>query len=87
MSDLSIIQTHDGHYGQDYCGYSDGKIDYRSHFFSNDDAIKDAVEKNKPVVLSALTIQQLSLNNNVPFFFLYRQKVPVLCQWFFATAR
>lgn len=68
MSDLSIIQTHDGHYGQNSCSYSHGKIDYCCHFFSNDDVIKDAVEKNKPVVLSAKTIQQLSLDNNVPFF-------------------
>lgn len=68
ISDLSIIQPHEGHYGQHSCGYNEGKIDYRCHFFTNDSVIKDAVEKKKPVFLSAEDIRQLSLENNVPFF-------------------
>lgn len=68
MNELSIIQPQDGHYYQYSGGDIDGEIDYQCHFFTDDSMIKNAVENNKAVILTAADIYKLKRDDNSPYF-------------------
>ena len=68
MNELSIIQSQDGHYNQYSGGAIDGGIDYQCHFFTDDSMIKNAVENNKAVILTAADIYKLKRDDNSPYF-------------------
>ncbi|WP_239994258.1 sigma 54-interacting transcriptional regulator [Photobacterium phosphoreum] len=68
MNELSIIQSQDGHYNQYSGGAIDGGIDYLCHFFTDDSMIKNAVENNKAVILTAADIYKLKRDDNSPYF-------------------
>ncbi|SMY18024.1 sigma 54-interacting transcriptional regulator [Photobacterium aquimaris] len=68
MNELSIIQSQDGHYNQYSGGDINGEIDYQCHFFTDDSMIKNAVENNKAVILTATDIYTLRLDDNSPYF-------------------
>lgn len=68
MNELSIIQSHDGHYNQ-YSGSDvDGKMDYQCHFFTDDSMIRNVVENNQVVILTSADIYKISKNENSPYF-------------------
>ncbi|KJG09070.1 AAA family ATPase [Photobacterium kishitanii] len=68
MNELSIIQSQDGHYNQYSGGDIEGEIDYQCHFFTDDSMIKNAVENNKAVILTAADIYKLRRDDNSPYF-------------------
>ncbi|OBU15651.1 AAA family ATPase [Photobacterium aquimaris] len=68
MNELSIIQSQDGHYNQYSGGDIEGEIDYQCHFFTDDSMIKNAVENNKAVILTAADIYTLRGDDNSPYF-------------------
>ncbi|SMY38277.1 sigma 54-interacting transcriptional regulator [Photobacterium andalusiense] len=68
MNELSIIQSQDGHYNQYSGGGIEGEIDYQCHFFTDDSMIKNAVENNKAVILTAADIYTLRHDDNSPYF-------------------
>ncbi|SMY36306.1 Formate hydrogenlyase transcriptional activator [Photobacterium malacitanum] len=68
MNELSIIQSQDGHYNQYSGGDIEGEIDYQCHFFTDDSMIKNAVENNKAVMLTAADIYTLRGDDNSPYF-------------------
>ena len=68
MNELSIIQSQDGHYNQYSSGDINGDMDYQCHFFTDDSMIKNAVENNKAVILTANDIYKLKHDDNSPYF-------------------
>ena len=68
MHELSIIQAQDGHYTQHSGDGVDGKINYQCHFFTDDSMIKNAIENNKAVILTAADIYKLQKDKNSPYF-------------------
>ncbi|PST91570.1 AAA family ATPase [Photobacterium sp. NCIMB 13483] len=70
MNELSIIQSQDGHYNQYSGGDVDinGEMDYQCHFFTDDSMIKNAVQNNQAVILTAADIYKLNHDDNSPYF-------------------
>ena len=70
MNELSIIQSQDGHYNQYSSGNADadGEMDYQCHFFTDDSMIKNAIENNQAVILTATDIYKLNHDDNSPYF-------------------
>ena len=80
MNELSIIQSQDGHYNQYSGGDVDinGEMDYQCHFFTDDSMIKNAVQNNQAVILTAADIYKLNHDDNSPYFSLQAKSACII---------